>query len=30
MTRLLGKTEQYLENNKLPQKIEIKMDGGKF
>ncbi len=30
MTRLLGKTEQYLENSKLPDKIEIKMDGGKF
>lgn len=30
MARLLGKTEQYIENNKLPDKIEIKMDGGKF
>lgn len=30
MTRLLGKTDQYLENNKSPTKIEVKMDGGKF
>lgn len=29
MVRLLNKTEQILENNK-PEKIQIKMDGGKF
>lgn len=29
MVRLLNKTEQILENSK-PEKIQIKMDGGKF
>ena len=28
MTRLVGKAET--ETNKMPEKIEIKMDGGKF
>lgn len=29
MVRLLNKTDQMLENSK-PEKIQIKMDGGKF
>jgi hypothetical protein len=30
MTRLAGDLDQIANSNKLPDKIQIKMDGGKF
>lgn len=30
MTRLSGNLDQMMANNQFPDKIEIKMDGGKF
>lgn len=30
MTRLTGKLDQTLSENALPEKIEIKVDGGRF
>ena len=30
MTRLSGNLDQMMSNNQFPDKIEIKMDGGKF
>lgn len=30
MTRLSGNLDQIMSNNQFPDKIEIKMDGGKF